>query len=209
MEVQLIISFLTASLLLSIIPGPDNIFVLTESITKGKKNGIAVSLGLAMGVLVHTAAAAAGLSIVIQKSAMAFSVIKYIGAAYLFYLAFMPLKEKKVKFSLTGEQDQNQDNMIYLIKKGFLMNVLNPKVALFFIAFLPQFISKEGFNITLQMFILGIMFAIQAFAVFLLISILSSKLTKYVNNHKFWKITKWSKVGVLSSLGVALLFSKK
>jgi threonine/homoserine/homoserine lactone efflux protein len=209
MEVQLIISFLTASLLLSIIPGPDNIFVLTESITKGKKNGIAVSLGLAMGVLVHTAAAAAGLSIVIQKSAMAFSVIKYIGAAYLFYLAFMPLKEKKVKFSLTGEQDQNQDNMIYLIKKGFLMNVLNPKVALFFIAFLPQFISKEGFNITLQMFILGIMFAIQAFAVFLLISILSGKLTKYVNNHKFWKITKWSKVGVLSSLGVALLFSKK
>jgi threonine/homoserine/homoserine lactone efflux protein len=96
MEVQLIISFLTASLLLSIIPGPDNIFVLTESITKGKKNGIAISLGLAMGVLVHTAAAATGLSIIIQKSAMAFSIIKYIGAAYLFYLAFMSLKEKKL-----------------------------------------------------------------------------------------------------------------
>ena len=209
MEVQLIISFLTASLLLSIIPGPDNIFVLTESITKGKKNGIAISLGLAMGVLVHTAAAATGLSIIIQKSAMAFSIIKYIGAAYLFYLAFMSLKEKKIELTLVDDQVQNKNNVAYLIKKGFLMNVLNPKVALFFIAFLPQFISKNGFNITLQMFLLGIIFALQAFLVFFIISILASRLTKYVNDNKFWKITKWSKVGVLSSLGMALLFSKK
>ncbi|WP_223558965.1 LysE family translocator [Chryseobacterium lathyri] len=209
MEVQLIISFLTASLLLSIIPGPDNIFVLTESITKGKKNGIAISLGLAMGVLVHTAAAATGLSIIIQKSAMAFSIIKYIGAAYLFYLAFMSLKEKKIELTLVDDQVQNKNNVAYLIKKGFLMNVLNPKVALFFIAFLPQFISKNGFNITLQMFLLGIIFALQAFLVFFIISILASRLTKYVNDNKFWKITKWSKVGVLSSLGMALLLSKK
>lgn len=209
MEVQLIISFLAASLLLSIIPGPDNIFVLTESITRGKKNGIAISLGLAMGVLVHTAAAATGLSIIIQKSAMAFSVIKYIGAAYLFYLAFMSLKEKKIDSTPVDVQVQNKNNVAYLIKKGFLMNVLNPKVALFFIAFLPQFISENGFNITLQMFLLGIIFALQAFLVFFIISTLASRLTKYVNDNKFWKITKWSKVGVLSSLGMALLFSKK
>ncbi|RKS97588.1 LysE family translocator [Chryseobacterium defluvii] len=208
MEVQLIISFLSASLLLSIIPGPDNIFVLTESITKGKKNGIAISTGLALGVLVHTVAAATGLSIIIQKSALAFSVIKYIGAAYLFYLAFMSLKEKKIELNLHENQDQSKENTIYLIRKGFLMNVLNPKVALFFIAFLPQFISKSGFNVTLQMFLLGIIFALQAFIVFFIISSLSSKLTKFVNNQKFWKITKWSKVCVLSGLGMALFFSK-
>jgi threonine/homoserine/homoserine lactone efflux protein len=111
--------------------------------------------------------------------------------------------------TLVDDQVQNKNNVAYLIKKGFLMNVLNPKVALFFIAFLPQFISKNGFNITLQMFLLGIIFALQAFLVFFIISILASRLTKYVNDNKFWKITKWSKVGVLSSLGMALLFSKK
>jgi len=209
MEIQVIISFLSASLLLSIIPGPDNIFVLTESITKGSRNGIAISTGLALGVLVHTAAAATGLSIIIQKSAIAFSVIKYIGAAYLFYLAFMSLKDKKIELSMFEEKIQTKENIIYLIRKGFLMNVLNPKVALFFIAFLPQFISKDGFNIILQMFLLGIIFAIQAFLVFFIISTLSSKLTKYINNHKFWNITKWSKVGVLSGLGVTLFFSRK
>lgn len=209
MEIQLIISFLSASLLLSIIPGPDNIFVLTESIMKGKKKGIAVSIGLALGVLVHTVAAATGLSIIIQKSAIAFSVIKYIGAAYLFYLAFMSLKDKKVELNLLKVQEQNKENTVYFIKKGFLMNVLNPKIALFFIAFLPQFITKSGFNITLQMFLLGIIFALQALLVFFIISTLSSWLTRYVNNHKFWKITKWSKVCVLSGLGIALFFSKK
>lgn len=89
------------------------------------------------------------------------------------------------------------------------MNVLNPKVALFFIAFLPQFISKAGMNITIQMLILGLIFALQAFIIFYFISILSGELTKYVTNDKFWNITKWSKVGVLLSLGLALVFSKK
>lgn len=95
MEIQLLVSFLCASVLLSLMPGPDNIFVLTESITKGKNNGIAISFGMSLGVLVHTTAAATGLSIIIQKSAMAFSIIKLVGAAYLFYLAFLSFNEKK------------------------------------------------------------------------------------------------------------------
>jgi threonine/homoserine/homoserine lactone efflux protein len=90
-----------------------------------------------------------------------------------------------------------------------LMNVLNPKVSLFFIAFLPQFISQDGINITYQMIILGLIFMAQALVIFSLISILASRLTEYMNSAKFWKITKWSKVGVLSILGLTLALSGK
>ncbi len=209
MQIELILSFLLASVLLTFMPGPDNIFVLTESITKGQKNGIAISIGLCTGVLIHTLAAATGLSIVIQKSALAFSVIKYLGAAYLFYLAFMATKEKKMEVTLGKKSKEETFQLFPLIRKGFLMNVLNPKVSLFFIAFLPQFISPNGINITVQMIILGLIFMVQALVIFSLISILASRLTGYVNNAKFWKITKWSKVGVLSILGLTLALSGK
>ena len=209
METSLILSFLVASILLTIMPGPDNIFVLTESLTRGRKNGIMISIGLSLGVLIHTMAAATGLSIIIQKSAIAFSVIKYIGALYLFYLAFKSIKEKKENVNTSDNNAVKPQSSLFLIRKGFLMNVLNPKVALFFIAFLPQFISQTGINLTYQMLVLGIIFAIQALLLFVVIAYLSGTLTKYVNNDKFWNITKWSKVTVLSGLGLALVFSKK
>ena len=94
MSIELLLSFVIASVILTIMPGPDNIFVLTESLTNGKKTGIAISFGLATGVLVHTFAVATGISIIVQKSAIAFSAIKYLGASYLFYLAIMALKDK-------------------------------------------------------------------------------------------------------------------
>jgi threonine/homoserine/homoserine lactone efflux protein len=209
MELGLILSFLGASVILSLMPGPDNIFVLTESLTKGQRNGIAISIGLSLGVLIHTIAAATGLSIIIQKSEIAFSVVKYFGATYLFYLAYQAMKEKKPVLNFDLASEEKNIHFSLLIKKGFLMNILNPKVALFFIAFLPQFITENGINITIQMIILGLIFMVQALLVFGLISILSSKLTKYVNDPKFWKITKWSKISVLSILGLTLALSKK
>ncbi len=209
MELGLIFSFLGASVILSMMPGPDNIFVLTESITKGHRNGVAISLGLSLGVLVHTTAAATGLSIIIKESATAFSIIKFFGAGYMFYLAYKSIKEKKAILTLTPSIKDQNTKFSSLVKKGFFMNILNPKVALFFIAFLPQFTSSNGINITFQMIILGLIFMLQALIIFSLVAILSGKLTKYVNDDKFWQITKWSKVGVLSILGLVLACSEK
>lgn len=190
-------------------PGPDNIFVLTESLTKGQRNGVAISTGLSLGVLVHTLAAATGLSIIIQQSALAFSVIKYLGAAYLFYLAYGAFQEKEPVLNLSQTSGSVKTRLLPLVRKGFLMNVLNPKVSLFFIAFLPQFVSPGGMSIPLQMIILGLIFMVQALIVFSLIAILSGTLTKYVNDPKFWKITKWSKIIVLVALGLSLFLAEK
>lgn len=209
MELELILSFLGASIVLTIMPGPDIIYVLTESLTRGQKNGIALSFGLASGVFIHTLAAAAGISIIIQQSALAFSVIKYIGAAYLFYLAFRAMKEKRANVNLADSKSTLGENKFKLVRRGFLMNVTNPKVALFFIALLPQFVTTDGFNISLQMIILGFIFAVQALVIFVLIAMLSGRLSKYLINSKFWNITKWTKVVVLATLGLALLFSRK
>lgn len=209
MELQLIISFIGASVLLSIMPGPDNIFVLTESLTKGHKNGIGIATGLSIGVLLHTLAAATGLSIIIQQSAFVFSLIKYLGAAYLFFLAYQSIKEKKPLLHVQTETSNQAVQIFPLIRKGFLMNVLNPKVSLFFIAFLPQFISPKGYNITIQMVILGIIFMSQSWLIFSFIAVSSSRLNRQIRNPKFWKITKWGKISVLSLLALTLIFSEK
>lgn len=207
MDPQLLISFLGASVLLTVMPGPDNILVLTESITKGKNSGTALSIGLSSGVLIHTLAAATGLSLIIQSSAMAFQVLKYLGAAYLFYLAIMTLREKSQKVDMVS--DKSSYSFWNLVKKGFFMNVLNPKVSLFFIAFLPQFVSSGGMHVTLQMIILGVIFMVQALLIFVMISRLSGRLSSYLDSPKFWNSTKYGKALILAVLGVALLFSKK
>ncbi|PID48272.1 MAG: threonine transporter RhtB [Proteobacteria bacterium] len=206
MDISLVLSFLGASVLLALMPGPDNIFVLTQSLTRGQRNGIAISFGLSLGVLVHTTAAATGLSIVLKQSHIAFLVVKYLGAVYLFYLAFLATKEEPICMD-ENDGKTKEDGLVFLIRKGFLMNVLNPKVTLFFIAFLPQFVSPNGFDIMLQMLILGLIFMIQAFVVFSSISILAGRLTKYLNSPRFWNISKWSKIIVLFILGLMLLLS--
>jgi threonine/homoserine/homoserine lactone efflux protein len=209
MSIELLVSFLSASVILTIMPGPDNIFVLTESLTNGRKTGMAISLGLASGVLIHTLAAATGISIIIQQSAMAFSVIKYLGAAYLFYLAIMAIKDKKSSVELEANTSINEKSFWQLMRKGFFMNILNPKVALFFLAFLPQFVSLNGIKVEYQMVVLGLIFMVQTIIIFSLIAVLTGKLAEILNSPRFWKITKWSKVSVLSILGLALILSKK
>jgi threonine/homoserine/homoserine lactone efflux protein len=125
------------------------------------------------------------------------------------YLAYLAYREKRPQLDSLGPKEKVSADIYTLFSKGFLMNVLNPKVSLFFIALLPQFISEGRFSNALQMILLGVIFMIQAAVIFCLIAALSGSLTKYVRNSRFWHVTKWSKVGVLAFLGVALALSRR
>jgi len=210
MDIELIISFLFTSIALALMPGPDNVFVLTESITKGKRNGIIVSAGLTSGVIIHTVLIATGLSILIKQSPLVFNGIKIFGAIYLLYLAYLTYKEEAtiVVGAINSESDiQIKEEWFPLLKKGFFMNVLNPKVTLFFIAFLPQFVSDDGFPFFVQIVLLGIIFMIQAFWVFSLISVVAGNLRKLLKSGKFLKKIKWVKIIVLIVLAAFLIKS--
>lgn len=203
MDINLIIQFATAAFLLALLPGPDNIFVLTESLSKGWKNGIAITSGLISGVLVHITLAATGISVLMYQSDVIFQMVKYFGAGYLFYLAYLSFKEAPIQ--LKSNNTTTEFDFLKLMKTGFFMNVLNPKVSLFFIAFLPQFITRDGTRIIIQMVVLGVIFMAIGFITFSSIAILAGRLNSYLSSPRFWTITKWIKVIVMAGLGVFLL----
>lgn len=155
--------FLAASIALAIAPGPDNIFVLTQSALHGRTAGLLVTLGLVTGVLVHTGAVALGVAAVFATSAVAFNALKVVGAAYLLYLAWGAFR--------AGSSNLNQEEDVVrsprqLYARGVIMNVTNPKVAIFFLAFLPQFADPERGALTAQIFLLGLLFILAALLVF-------------------------------------------
>lgn len=177
MTISLLLSFLGAAILISIMPGPDNLFVLAQSLTQSSKAGIYTTFGLCTGLLVHISAAVLGISAVIYQSTLIFTIVKFAGAGYLIYLAWQSFLAKNDPFKIN-----KQNKMAYkdLYKKGILMNVLNPKVSLFFLALLPQFINPKAGHVSLQMFTLGIVFLVQAFILFCLFSIFASTLRKWL-----------------------------
>lgn len=176
MDITLLLSFLGVAVALTLMPGPDILFVTAQSITQGKYAGIATALGLCTGLLVHITAATIGVSAIIYQSSLAFSIVKYAGAAYLLYLAYQALKEKGVALSA------NATKLAYrsLYRKGIFMNILNPKVSLFFLALLPQFVSQSGAKVPVQMAVLGFVFLLQALLIFTIVSIFSAKLQQYL-----------------------------
>ena len=201
MELSVFLSFCLASFLMAIMPGPDNIFVLTESIAKGAKNGILIAFGLNSGVLVHTLAAATGVSLILQQSELAFSIIQYAGAAYLLYLAYLSAKEKVEQFEV---KESKSIGVFKLFRTGFIMNVLNPKVSLFFIAFLPQFVRPEQGNVTVQMVLMGAAFMVIGFITFSSFALLAHQMRKPLSSLKVLVWIKWLKVTVLVGLALYL-----
>jgi threonine/homoserine/homoserine lactone efflux protein len=167
MEFLSVAAFLGAAVLLTLMPGPDNLFVLAQSIAKGKNAGLSTSLGLCTGLLFHITAATAGLSALVYQSAFAFALVKYAGAAYLLYLAYKSFRDKSANFNLNSG---NQLSYKALYKKGVIMNLLNPKVSLFFLALFPQFINDSAGSVPGQMLVYGLVFLVQALVIFALIS---------------------------------------
>jgi RhtB (resistance to homoserine/threonine) family protein len=150
-------TFLLAGILLNLTPGNDTIFILVKSIGQGKKAGIVSTLGIATGGIGHTMLAAFGLSVIIAKSILLFNIIKYLGAAYLLYMGYQMLTNK-TPLATDEIIESKSANYRKIYRDGFLTNILNPKVALFFIAFLPQFIDPTFRNTVVPFLLLGATF---------------------------------------------------
>lgn len=156
-EIQNILLFMGLSWVLVITPGPDLMYVLTQGVSGGKKAGLVSAVGVTLGIFVHTAFAALGLSVILKTSATAFTIVKLIGAAYLIYLGVKMLLSKHNTLYINKEQ---QTSLKKVFTQGVISNTLNPKVALFFMAFLPQFIKTNGTEISpIPFLILGTIFA--------------------------------------------------
>jgi threonine/homoserine/homoserine lactone efflux protein len=206
MTSSMLLYFLAASMALTVAPGPDNIFVITQGIARGRKPAIVTALGMCSGISVHTTAAAFGISAVFYSSAMAFNAVKYAGAAYLVYLAYRTLKEGTT-ISLASS---DQRSFAALFKRGFIMNVLNPKVALFFLAFLPQFVRPDAPYFALQMLLLGFIFMAQAVVIFSLIGYFSGSIGRViVTRPRIAKYFDYLTAGVFVSLGARLALEER
>ena len=206
MTLSMLLYFLGASAALTIAPGPDNIFVLTQGIARGRKPAIVTALGMCSGISVHTTAAAFGLSAVFYSSAVAFNVVKYAGTAYLLYLAWKTLAEQST-ITLSNADGRAT---VALFKRGFIMNVLNPKVAMFFLAFLPQFVTPDTEFFALQMLLLGLIFMVQAVLIFCLIGFFSGSIGNFIlARPRIAKYFDWLTAGVFASLGVRLALTER
>lgn len=164
--------FLTASILLALAPGPDNLFVLAQSASKGASAGLMTVLGLCTGLIFHTAAVALGVAAMVAASPVAFTAIKFCGAAYLCFLAWQAFRAAPETLAPGGEA--GSPRAFYL--RGVAMNISNPKVAIFFLAFLPQFTSAERGSVVSQMIILGLLFLLCALVCFSFIALAAGRL---------------------------------
>ncbi len=178
MPFDLLLVFFSTSLLLGLVPGPDNFFVLTQSLVFGSRAGLLVTLGLCTGLIFHTTLVALGLAALIATSDQLLLFIKVVGVCYLLYLAALSWKDSGRK-SQAKTQRQLTSGQLY--RRGIIMNVSNPKVALFFLAFLPQFINVSFGSVTGQVMLLGVMFILATILVFGGIALLAGRYSEQLN----------------------------
>ncbi len=206
---ETLFSFSLATLALALSPGPDNIYVLTQSLTNGVKSGIATTAGLISGCIVHTTLLAFGISAIITASETAFFLIKLLGALYLFYLAFKVYRsDAHIVIQETDDEAIKFQKKSYwaLFKTGVIMNLVNPKVMLFFLAFFPAFIWEQEGNTAYQFYVLGITFMLVSFAVFSSIALLAGAISSYIKKYNsIGVILKWLQIVVFVGIGIFIL----
>jgi threonine/homoserine/homoserine lactone efflux protein len=196
--------FLAASWLLIITPGPDMIYVVTRGISQGRKAGVISAIGVTLGILVHTGFAAFGLAIILRTSALAFHVVKSAGAVYLIYLG---IKSFRSRSEFSFKKDGVKDGTRTIFLQGVLSNVLNPKIALFFLAFLPQFINPRFGSATVQMVYLGITFAFFGVIFLALLGYFSGGIGAWLSRRQnFADRIRWFTGSILIALGLRLAF---
>lgn len=195
--------FLTASLALIMTPGPDMIYVITRGVAQGRRVGLVSACGTSAGLIFHTVLAAAGLSALLRSSATAFMMVKYVGAAYLIYLGVKALLNK-TSFAVE-ESAVPKAGLGKIFFQGMASNVLNPKIALFFLAFLPQFVHPGTSSAASQMLVLGLTFTLLSLAIFNAIAYFSGRLGEILSTKPASaNILRWFTGSVLIGLGLRL-----
>lgn len=201
---EILLSFILAVSILAISPGPDNIFVLMQSVVHGKKYGLATVIGLMTGCIIHTTFVAVGVSAIIKENNSIFLAIKILGTIYLLYLAYKVFTSSS-EISMNTEKIQKK-TPFQLFKIGFIMNVLNPKVTIFFLALFPGFLFSESLSISLQFYILGALFILVSFVVFLSIAILGGAISEKIKKSKkivIW--LQWMQICVFVGIAIFIL----
>ena len=190
-----ILLFFISSLALTIMPGPDILFVINQSL-EDKKSGLLVSFGLCSGLIVHTLVLAFGLSAIIEQNDNVIMFFKYFGSVYLFYLAFQEFKKDRI---ISERQKEN----FYL--RGVYMNLINPKVLIFFLAYFPNFLFSDTISISYQFIILGAIFILQALIIFSIVSITSNRLISILNVDASNKKIVYLKSFIFVLIGMSIL----
>ena len=209
MDSSTFIYFLTASILLTLAPGPDIIYLLTKSLSDGAKCGIILACGLVSGIVFHTTLVMLGVATLIKSSATAMLLLKIFGATYLLFLAFGAFKSAKANKKQLGIRNDElgiKNGSLRIYKRGILMNVLNPKVLLFFLAFLPQFVDLSSDNASLTILFLGVTFAVQALIIFSIVAIFAGRVRNLILRKKnFGRVLNFVEALVLLIIAVGLI----
>lgn len=176
-----LVGFLTAAMLITVSPGPDNLMVLSVGMSRGRRQGMAFGLGCALGCLSHTVLATLGVSALIKASPLAFGALKLLGGGYLVWLGIGALRSRGgARVEGAGLP---QETLVRLFSKGLLANAINPKVVLFFLSFLPQFVVAERGDASWQTAQLGMLFTLQGVLIFALLGYFSGAVGGWINRH--------------------------
>ena len=209
MTVHTYLLFAVSSLLLNLVPGPDMLFMLGRSIAQGRKAGLCAAFGINLGAYVHLIAALTGLSAILLTSATAFLVVKWIGAAYLIFLGIQTLRSKSTLIPVDGTSSRAQSGL-RIFWQGFLSDVLNPKVAIFYLALFPQFVGTDATDPIAQLLILGITGNMVGISISILFVLLSTEITAGLRRNSSYAQWLQKCMGVLLvGLGFRLVTQKQ
>ena len=203
-----LIFFILAALILVISPGPNMIYLISKSITQGKKSGFISLAGVVCGFLFHIIMVSFGLTAVLLAVPLAYTVLKTLGTVYLLYLAYQAIKPKSRNI-FDVDKNVAQDSPKKLFTIGFLTNVLNPTVAVFYLSFFPQFIKPEYGSVFTQSLELGVIQVLISFSINFIIVLTAARVAVFFSNNPVWiKVQKWFMASVLTYLAIKMAFSK-
>ncbi len=206
-EAKMLFMFFTTSILLALSPGPDNLFVMAQAAQQGRRAGLLVTLGLCTGLVVHTAGVTFGLAALFKASATAFALLKFAGAGYLLFLAWQAF-HAGTETGPTANLDRLSGPRLY--RRGIIMNITNPKVSIFFLAFLPQFADPARGSLAMQLLLLGGVFIVATIIVFGSISILAGALGERLRQSAWaQKILNRAAAAIFAGLALKLALAQR